>query len=128
MKKVVANARFSSDASGGALTYTIELGSGGDANKQLLVMVVIKQSSGANNRLYLQALHGPDGFRFTKHSDLFGTAGTPVAMNADLLMVGQTDESLMLGDYLNLALEVSDSAATSEQWILADIYTSLKPF
>ena len=79
MKKVVANARFSSDASGGALTYTIELGSGGDANKQLLVMVVIKQSSGANNRLYLQALHGPDGFRFTKHSDLFGTAGTPVS-------------------------------------------------
>ena len=49
-------------------------------------------------------------------------------MNADLLMVGQTVESLMLGDYLNLALEVSDSAATSEQWILADIYTSLKPF
>ena len=128
MKKVVSNARFSSDGSGGALTYTLELGSGGDANKQLLVMVVVKQSTGANTRLYLQALHSPDGFRFTKHSDLFGTAGTPVALNSDLLMVGQTDESLMLGDYLNLALQVSDSAATSEQWILADIYTSLKPF
>jgi len=128
MKKVVSNARFSSDGSGGDLTYTIELGAGGDAAKQLLVMVVVKQSSGANVRLFLQALHGPDGFRFTKHSDLFGTAGTPLALNTDLLMVGQTDATLMLADFISLALQVSDSAATSEQWVLADVYTSLKPF
>jgi len=56
MKKVVSNARYSSDNAGGSLTYTIELGPGGDANKQLLVMAVVKQSSGPNVRLYIQAL------------------------------------------------------------------------
>jgi len=128
MKKVVSNARYSSDGTGGSLTYTIELGPGGDANKQLLVMVVVKQSSGPNVRLHVQAMHGPDGFRFTAHSDLIGTASTPVALNADLLMVGQTDADLMLGNYINLSFSISDSATTNEQWVAVDIYTSLKPF
>jgi len=55
MEKVVSNARYSSDASGGALTYTIELGAMGADIKQLMVMAVLKQSSGANVRLFVQA-------------------------------------------------------------------------
>jgi len=128
MKKVVSNARYSSDSSGGGLTYTIELGPVGDKNKQLLVMIVVKQSSGANVRMFAGLTHGPSGFQFTAHSNLIGTGGSPIAINADNLMVGQSDDTLMLGDYLNLGVEISDSAATSEQWVVVDVYTSLKPF
>ena len=128
MMKVVSNARYSSDASGGGLTYTTELGSiGGDA-KQLLVMIVVKQSSGANVRMFTGLTHGPNGFLFTSHSNLIGTGGAPVAINADNLMVGQSDDTLMLGDFLNLGVELSDSAATSEQWVVVDIYISTKAF
>jgi len=128
MEKVVSSARYSSDASGGALTYTIELGAMGADIKQLMVMAVVKQSSGANVRLFVQAMHGPDGFRFTQHSDMIGAAGAPVAINVDNLMVGQTDADLMLGDYLNLSFEIRDSAATGEQWVTVDIYVSGKPY
>jgi len=128
MKKIVSDARYSSNASGGGLTYTIELGPVGDKNKQLLVMIVVKQSSGANVRMFTGLTHGPNGFLFTAHSNLIGTGGAPIAINADNLMVGQSDDTLMLGSYLNLGVELSDSAASSEQWVVVDVYTSLKPF
>jgi len=128
MQKVVSDARFSSDSAGAALTYTVALGDIGGAAKQVMIMAVIKQSSGANVRLFLQLLHSPNNFIFTKHSDLVGTAGTPVAINTDNLMVGDSDAAVMLGDYLNLAFTINDSAASSEQWVVVDIYVSAKPF
>jgi len=128
MQKVVSDARYSSDGSGSGLTYTIELGDvGGDA-RQLLVMIAVKQSSGSNVRLFTGLTHGPNGFLFTAHSNLMGTGGAPIAINSDNLMVGESDATLMLGDFLNLGVEISDSAATSEQWVVVDVYVSLKPF
>jgi len=128
MQKVASNARYSSDGSGGGLTYTIELGDVGRSAKQLLVMIVVKQSSGGSVRLFTGLTHGPNGFLFTAHSNLIGTGGAPIAINADNLMVGESDAALMLGDFLNLGVEISDSAATSEQWVVVDIYVSLKAF
>ena len=128
MQKIASSVRYSSDSSGGGLTYTVELGDVGRSAKQLLVMLAVKQSSGANVRLFAGLTHGPNGFLFTAHSNLIGTGGAPIAINADNLMVGQSDDTLMLGDFLNLGVEVSDSASTSEQWVVVDIYVSLKAF
>jgi len=126
-RKVVSNARYSCSSAGASLTYTIELGSGFSQYKDVLVMVVIKQAS-TNAEIFVQALHGPDGFRFTKHSDVIGTAASPEAPNADGLLFGQTDESIMLGDSVNLGFTVFDALSTSEEWVLVDVYITAKAF
>ena len=126
-RKVVSNARYSSSSTGASLTYTIELGSGFSQYKDVLVMVVVKQFS-TNAEVFVQAMHSPDGFRFTKHSDVIGTAVSPEAPNADGLLAGQTDESIMIGESVNLAFTVFDALSTGEEWVLVDVYVTAKAF
>lgn len=125
---VASNLRAQSDSSGGALTIAIELGGGGGQAKTAKYSLRIKASSGANVRIWVEFLDGPDGRTFDTHSDIIGTSGTPVALSSTDLMSGDADQDIILNEYRVLQITISDSAASSLQWVMFDLYEMLKPF
>ncbi len=126
LRKVAENLRLSSDPAGGGLTYTIELGGGGGEAKVAQYWFNVKNKSGANVRIYGELYHGADKRYMTAHSDIFGTSGTPASIPSDNVLVGDADTSIIIGEERNLDLTVSDSAATSAQWVIGDLYEMLK--
>jgi len=76
----------------------------------------------------VQLLHGPDGRLYTKHSDVIGGPAAWQTVPADGVSIGDSDDSIMLGEFLNLAFAVRDSATTSEQWVVVDVYEIRKAF
>ncbi len=127
-RKIASNLQISSNMSGGALTYDVPAGAGGRKIKVAQYMLVVKQYSSSNVRIWVELTHGPDGKHYTTHSDVIGSTGSPVPVPVSNLLSGDADESIIIGEFLQPCITISDSASTSQVWAVVDVYEMLKPF
>ncbi len=118
--------RIDGPASGGTAA-AVSLGSsgGGRMCKGVLYMLKIVQVSSAQAKLGLALSHGPDGQVSILHSTPI--ANTQLTGANAFLLVGQSDLSLMLGEFLDPALTCISNDANA-CWVLVDAFEMRKPF
>ena len=118
--------RIDGPATGG-MAATVSLGptAGGRMCKGALYMLKILQVSSTQAKLGLALSHGPDGQVAVLHSTPI--ANTQLTGANAFLLAGQSDLSLMLGEYLDPALTcISNDASVC--WVLVEVYEMRKPF
>lgn len=116
------------DSANGGVVSTIRLSgrAGGRAAKVVFYDVVVLGSSGDNVRLSIDVYHGPRSEVLRLHSAAMTDAqpGTTYPVSVG----GQGDTSLVLSEYIEPRIKIRDSATTTPQWALVEVYEMRKPF
>lgn len=126
MYKLIASMRFDGTGSGGnGISYKLKPRGGGRLCKNAQYMIKIIAVSSDQTKLKLDLEHGPDGTVSRPHS-------TPIVLtqltstNA-LLLVGDADQTKILGEYLHpIIFCISNDA--NPCWAVVEIYEMRKPF
>jgi len=124
--KIFGPMRIDSGPAGAEATIRVPIRKVGASYKACNYGLRVDASSGANVRLTVEVVHGPDGSVTTTHSTPIN-AGDPTTTLPSLLS-GDTDSTKILGDYLAVNIKIKDVALTTIQWAVVTLFETGKPF
>jgi len=110
---------------GGLNTYFGRPVSAGSYCKVAQVMIEVVQDSGPEVRIKAELEQGPNGDTWILHSTPITSAAPPALKPS--LMVGDADETKILGEYLRVNIEANSNEA-NPQWAFVKVYLMRKPF
>ena len=123
-KKIFGPARIDSQNNGAEQTIKLSPVAGGSLIKNVQYMCKVASASGANVRITIELWHGPDGLASVLHSTPINAADP----SSSGLLVGDCDTSKMIGEFLLPVIKIKDSALTTAQWAIVEIFEMRKPF
>lgn len=118
--------RIDTGPAGAEATVKMSYRPGGRNAKSMNVMVKVLASSGANVRISADVYHSPDGSVGKLHSTAFEAQDPSTTLPA--ILSGDADSTKVIGEHTMVALRIKDSAATTIQWAVVEIYEMKKPF
>ena len=125
-KRKLGRFRIDGPATGGTpAIQSCGVSGGGLMCKDVLYMAKIIAASSDQAKLGLSLSHGPDGQVFRLHS--IPITNTRLTGADALLLVGQADLSLMIGDFLEPTLTCI-SNDNNACWVVAEVFEFRKPF
>jgi len=117
-------------ANGSPTTYRLKPNNRGRMARTALYQIKVYQSSGANCRIGLDVLHGPDGDVYCplKADTIAYTSvdPAPALLSGALGAAGSNAE--VIGEWVAVEIKIKDQNETAAQWAIVDIFEMWKPF
>lgn len=123
-KKIYGPARIDSHGNGAEQTIKLSPTPGGRMVKNVQYMCKVLASSGPNVRITVELWHSPDGALARLHSVIINAADP----STEPLLVGDSDPTKMIGEFLMAVIKIKDSANTTAQWASVELFEMRKPF